>query len=46
MYQLDLEEAGVILDHIANVQWRREKEKEFQINAYFCFTDYKTFLTV
>jgi len=27
-------------DHIANMRWIIEKEKEFQKNIYFCFIDY------
>ena len=29
-----------IRDHIANIHWIIEKAREFQKNAYFCFTDY------
>ena len=33
-----------IRDQIANICWVIEKEREFQKNIYFCFTDYaKTF---
>ena len=27
-------------DQIANIRWIIEKAREFQINIYFCFTDY------
>ena len=27
-------------DQIANICWIMEKAREFQINIYFCFTDY------
>ena len=27
-------------DQIANIRWIIEKAREFQINTYFCFTDY------
>ena len=27
-------------DQIANIHWIMEKEREFQKNIYFCFTDY------
>ena len=27
-------------DHIANIHWIIEKEREFQKNIYFCFIDY------
>ena len=27
-------------DQIANIRWIIEKEREFQKNIYFCFTDY------
>ena len=27
-------------DQIANTRWIIEKAREFQINIYFCFTDY------
>ena len=27
-------------DPIANIHWIMEKEREFQKNIYFCFTDY------
>ena len=27
-------------DQIANIHWIIEKEREFQKNIYFCFTDY------
>ena len=27
-------------DQIANMHWIMEKEREFQKNIYFCFTDY------
>ena len=29
-----------IRDQIANIHWIMEKAREFQINIYFCFTDY------
>ena len=29
-------------DQIANMCWIIEKAREFQINIYFCFTDYAT----
>ena len=27
-------------DQIANIRWITKKEREFQINIYFCFIDY------
>ena len=27
-------------DQIANIHWIMEKDREFQINIYFCFIDY------
>ena len=34
-------------DQIANIHWIIEKAREFQINIYFCFSDYtKTFDSV
>ena len=29
-----------IRDQTANIQWIKEKAREFQKNIYFCFTDY------
>ena len=29
-----------IRDEITNIHWIIEKAREFQINIYFCFTDY------
>ena len=29
-------------DQTANICWITEKEREFQKNIYFCFTDYTT----
>ena len=29
-----------IRDQIAKIHWIIEKSREFQINVYFCFTDY------
>ena len=37
MYKLDLEKAE---EPIANIRWIIEKEREFQKNISFCFTDY------
>ena len=39
MFKLDLEKAET-RDHIANIHWIIEKEREFQKNIYFCFIDY------
>ena len=43
MFKLDLEkepEEEGSRDQIANIRWIMEKEREFQKNIYFCFTDY------
>ena len=40
MYKLDLGNARGTRDQIANIQWIKEKAREFQKNIYFCFIDY------
>ena len=41
MFRLDLENANFnFRDQIAKICWIIEKAREFQINSYFCFTDY------
>ena len=38
--QAAFRKSGGTTDQIANICWVREKVRKFQINIYFCFTDY------